>query len=196
MQTDFNFTRSDAVLASAIFESFCRIEKRDRESRTFLGMDTLYEEAGTCHSRWLTAAFLFSIQTAAELESLIDWDLVDGVFTYEHLETIEGPRVHNCRSLPAALWNAMSFERWADMSEGGDLCDREWLRTRICGWAQANDVPLVAVTLDKDMSSEALKEKYAPEHPDYPKSFWLGAVGRGYENGYWDYVRELASESA
>ena len=192
MQTDFNFTRGNAILASAVFESFCRIEKMDCHSRVFMRMDTFCEEAGTCYSRWLTAAFLFSLQIAEELDSMVDWDRVDGVFTYEHLEVRQGPNIRLCNSLPAALWGAMTLDRWADMAESATPCDKEWLRARIYAWAQANSVPLLPVVPDHEMGVAELEEKYGREHPVHTKAQWRDSVAAGYCLGYWDWVKQNA----
>lgn len=197
MLDNITISRDDATLASAIFESFCRIERRVSLAQRELGMPTFVESVETTCDRWLTAAFLFSVEIAKELDTLINWDNYSGVFTYEHLEAHGHLPTALCNSLPSALWNNTSCEAWYDMADNCRPSDKDWLRAAIKAWALANEVPLAEARPDSELSADGLSEKYLDQHPYYGRQAWKNEVQLGDTlKGYWDWVHHCIQTEA
>ena len=176
-----------ASLAGPVYHSLRTLEERDHQARKFLGGDALAEEAGTTCDRLYTAMFLTSATVAEILEETVDWDKVDGVFTYEYLEVSIAPP-HDDGSLPAWIWQHTPPEWWAELAESGVVNNerRQRLVRQIYLWAQTRGVSMLT---DFTLDVEQLECRYRHEHPALPIALWKRAVEAGCTEGYWQWVK-------
>ena len=191
-----NFIYEIASSASAIFQSLCSLEERDSRARRFLSQETLSEEAGTSCDRLRTAMFLLSVSAAKILEDSVDWDEVEGVFSYDYLEASSVLPPHDDRSLPAWLWQRLTPEWWGEFSESGVVNNErhQWLVHQIYLWGHTRGI--VMLTPDFALEVDQLKYKYLPEHPTLSIALWRQAVEAGCTDGYWPWVKASLSQVA
>ena len=184
-----------ASLAGPVYHSLRTLEERDGQARRFLGGVALAEEAGTTCDRLYTAMFLMSATVATILEEAVDWDEVDGVFTYEYLEVSIAPP-HDDGSLPAWLWQRLTPEWWGEFSESGVVNNErhQWLVHQIYLWGHTRGI--VMLTPDFALEVDQLKYKYLPEHPTLSIALWRQAVEAGCTDGYWPWVKASLSQVA